>query len=74
MDVRGKVIIQSIMSESWIGPGGGTGRKACTHNSSVDLITNCDAYTLLPCAFAKTVKSSVIGGPKHQHMRKRRLT
>lgn len=38
MDVRGKVIIQSIRAEPWSGAGGGT------NNSREDLITNCDAY------------------------------
>lgn len=72
MDVRGKVIIQSIMSEAWItlgGGGGATGLKESTDNSRVDLITNRDPDTLL--AFAKTVK---LEDEKHQHMRKRRLT
>lgn len=65
MDVRGKVIIQSIMSEPWIalggrgGGGGATGPKESTNNSRVDLITNRDPDTLF--AFAKTAK---IGGRK----------
>lgn len=73
MDVRGKVIIQSIMSEPWIalgvGGGGATGLKESTNNSRVDLITNRDPDTLL--AFAKTVK---LDDEKHEHTRKRRLT
>lgn len=45
MDVRGNVIIQSIMSEPWIGPGARGGHTRDT--AGVGLIASCDAHTLL---------------------------
>lgn len=51
------------------GVGVGEGHKVSTNNSRVDLITNPDADILV--AFAKTVKTSVIGGAKNTSSRGR---
>lgn len=63
MDVRGKVIIQSIRAEPWSGTGGvgavGPGRGARITAGRILL------PTVMP-TLAKTVKSSVIGVPRHQ--------